>query len=137
MTDPSHIRVYRAPMRSRRDDIDPSATLARALSRAVCGFGAATDDRVHRFAAVENGSLVWARDSDGLYWLGRIDGPYRYDPDGAAVDLLHIRPCTWVPRPFTESATPAAVIATYGRGGRNFQQIHHPSVGAESQALWR
>lgn len=133
---PAELRVYRAPMRSRRDDIDPAATVARALQLGVCGFGVAPENRVQRFAAIENGALVWTRDGDSLFRLGRLDGPYRYDPQGAAVDLLHVRPCTWVPRPFTESVTPAAVVATFGRGGRNFQQIHHPAVGAESQALW-
>lgn len=136
MTDAHRVHVYRAPLRSRRDDIDPAATLARALSLGMCGFGEAPQNRVRRFAEAEDGSLVWTRDGDGLFWLGQIDGPYSYDPDGAVVDLVHIRPCTWGPRPFTEAATPAAVVATYGRGGRNFQQIHHPAVGAQSQALW-
>ncbi|WP_448420483.1 GAF domain-containing protein [Mycolicibacterium sp. XJ1819] len=133
-------------MRSRRDDIDPAASLARALDRGVVGFGDAAGPqpgaieraarRVERFADVDTGSFVWTRDGDGLYWLGRIDGPYVYDRHGESVDLVHIRACRWLARPVPESEVPAAVIATFGRGGRNFQQTHGSTVGAETQRVW-
>ena len=69
------VDVYRAPMRSRRDDIDFGATIERARSRGVCGFGgpsgAAADDRqtrrIERFREVNEGSFAWTRDPDGLY----------------------------------------------------------------------
>jgi hypothetical protein len=35
-----------------------------------------------------------------------------------------------------EPNVPAAVVATFNRGGRNFQQTHDATVGAESQRLW-
>ena len=81
---------------------------------------------------------MWTRDPDGLYWLGRIAGPYFYDADddAAAVDLMHVRECVWLPAPLLEQSVPAAVVATFRRGGRNFQQTHDPTVGAESQRLW-
>ena len=132
-------------MRSRRDDIDVGATIQRALSRGLCGFGGAkkpTDERlarrIERFRSVELGSFVWTRDPDGLYWLGRITGPYFYDTDvsAAAVDLVHVRECDWLSTPFLEPAVPAAVIATFRRGGRNFQQTHDATVGAESLRIW-
>jgi hypothetical protein len=135
--------VYRAPLRSRRDDIDVRATIERAFARGVCGFGEPVHDgrrarRVGRFAEVDDGSFVWTRDADGLYWLGRIVGPYFYDAsdDAAAVDLVHVRECDWLPKPLLEPAVPAAVVATFRRGGRNFQQTHDATVGAESQRLW-
>ena len=128
-------------MRSRRDDIDVAATIERALTLGLCGFGEPVRDsrrRVDRFADVEQGSFVWTRDPDGLYWLGRLSGPYFYDTDDAAkaVDLVHVRECDWLPKPMLEPEVPAAVIATFRRGGRNFQQTHDPSVGSESQRLW-
>lgn len=133
--------MYRAPLRSRRDDIDPQLTLDRAHSSGLCGFGGDRDPerlarRVERFAQVPDGSLVWTRDADGLYWLGRIDGPYFYDADGDGVDLVHVRPCRWQDVPIIESRTPAAVVATFGRGGRNFQQIHDADVADQSLRLW-
>ncbi|MDA4110169.1 GAF domain-containing protein [Mycolicibacterium holsaticum] len=138
MTEPA---VYRAPMRSRSDDFDAAAAVERALASGLVGFGEAGADhrlqrRVDRFADVEDGAFVWTRDTDGLYWLGRIAGPYFYDGDGATVDLVHVRPCRWLARPLTEAAVPAAVVATFGRGGRNFQQTHRPGVGTQTQRAW-
>ena len=139
------VAVYRAPMRSRRDDIDIAATIERALARGLCGLGGPkmpSDERVarriDRFRHVDDGSFVWTRDADGLYWLGRIVGPYFYDfdDDAAAVDLVHVRECRWLPEPLLEPAVPAAVLATYRRGGRNFQQTHDSTVGAETLRLW-
>jgi hypothetical protein len=138
--------VYRAPMRSRRDDVDLGATIERALSRGLCGFGGPREPsderllrRIERFRDVDDGSFVWTRDPDGLYWLGRINGRYFYDDDddAAAVDLVHVRRCGWLSTPLPEHAVPAAVVATFRRGGRNFQQTHHPTVGAESLRVWR
>lgn len=135
--------VYRAPMRSRSDDIDPQASLDRALVTGVVGFGDVgfgerSARRIERFANVENGAFVWTRDADGLYWLGRIDGPYRRDddPDAVAVDLVHVRPCRWLGEPILEPDVPPAVLATFGRGGRNFQQTHDPGVGPQTERLW-
>ena len=140
------LAVYRAPMRSRRDDVDFGATIARARARGLCGFGGPRESqaderltrRIQRFRDVDDGSFVWTRDRDGLYWLGRIHGPYFYDADGDAVagDLVHVRECRWLATSLLEQAVPAAVVATFRRGGRNFQQTHDATIGAESQSLW-
>jgi hypothetical protein len=154
------IAVYRAPMRSRRDDIDVQATIDRAKRLNLCGFGGVLKPvpsdldvaitlaerqyderyarRIARFAEVSLGSLVWTRDTDGLFWLGRIDGPWRYDgdDDAARVDLVHIRACEWLSTPLTEAEVPAAVTATFRRGGRNFQQTHDSDVGRLSEQIW-
>jgi hypothetical protein len=138
--------VYRAPMRSRSDDVDLRATIERARRLGLCGFGQLVADgdeqrlarRVSRFAEIDDGSFVWTRDVEGFYWLGRIEGPYYYDDDPAAVavDLVHVRACHWLPEPILESDAPAAVVATFGRGGRNFQQTHDAAVGPETARLW-
>lgn len=138
------VAVYRAPMRSRDDRIDVVRTIERARRLGVCGFGELGVDgerltrRIARFAEIADGALVWIRDPDGLFWLGRIEGPYRRDDTGAAtaVDLVHVRPCRWLADPFLEPQVPPAVLATYRRGGRNFQQTHDPSVGEQSLRLW-
>jgi hypothetical protein len=136
-------KVFRAPMRSRRDDVDPAATIARARRLGLVGFGETGSDersvrRVERFRDVPDDSFVWTRDTDGLYWLGRIGGDYRCDrsAEAVAVDLVHVRPCEWLPAPLTEPSVPAAVIATFGRGGRNFQQTHDSAVGRLTAQIW-
>jgi hypothetical protein len=131
-------------MWSRRDDVDFGATIERARAHGLCGFGSAGSPadrlarRIDRFRDVERGSFVWTRDPDGLYWLGRITGSYFHDTDddAAAVDLVHVRECRWLTEPLLEPEVPHAVIATFRRGGRNFQQTHDATVGAESQRLW-
>ncbi|HKV18062.1 MAG TPA: GAF domain-containing protein [Mycobacterium sp.] len=137
--------VYRAPMRSRSDDVDVAATIERARALGLCGFGerGVPGDRlarrIERFRDVDRGSFVWTRDPDGLYWLGRITGSYFHDTDedAAAVDLVHVRECRWLATPLMERDVPAAVVATFSRGGRNFQQTHDANVGAESLRIWR
>ena len=135
------VAVYRAPMRSRDDDIDWAATLERAFTLGLVGFGDVdtTDRRVQRFADVDVGSFVWTRDAAGWYRLGRIDGPYSHDgsAEALAVDLVHVRPCRWSARPIPEHRVPTAVLATFARGGRNFQRTHDPAVGDESETVWR
>lgn len=139
--------VYRAPMRSRSDEIDLGATVERARRLGLCGLGQRVRNlgererlarRIARFAEVGEGSFVWTRDADGLYWLGRIDGPYFYDDDAAAlaVDLVHVRPCRWLLEPVLESDVPTAVVATFGRGGRNFQQTHGDAVNTQTARIW-
>jgi len=154
------VGVYRAPMRSRRDDVVPDRTLSRARAVRVCGFGGVLQPapldveeaivhataqhdarlaaRIARFADIEPGSFAWTRDGDGLFWLGRLSGPWRYDTDAeaAAVDLVHVRACEWRERPVLPGEAPPAVLATFGRGGRNFQQIHHPAVLSQTRQIW-
>lgn len=137
------IGVYRAPMRSRRDDVDPYLAVERALRIGVCGMGEVTDDRsarrLERFSAVPSGAFVWTRDEDGLSHLGRLTGPRRRDesPEAVHADLVHVRDCTWLPEPVDPVRIPPAVTQTFERGGRNFQQTHHPDVEAQTAALWR
>lgn len=140
--------TYRAPMRSRRDDIAPGAAVERALRLGICGVGGrlteppadldeavravarAHDERVARrlarFADAPDGSHVWTRDAEGWHWHGVLDGPWRHDDDPAAfeVDLVHVRPCRWDDEPTAEDRVPAAVLETFARGGRNWQRIH-------------
>lgn len=157
MTEPE---AYRAPMRSRRDDVSPESSLRRGLAHGLCGFGGVLDvppadldtamrmaadrydvglaRRIARFANVPDGAFAWTRDHGGLFWLGRLHGPWFYDtdPDATAVDLVHVRQCDWQHRPVPPTEAPEAVLATFARGGRNFQRIRDDGVGAASLWIW-
>lgn len=135
-------------MRSRRDDVPTGAAVERALRLGVCGMGGRLSevpgtladalrevDREHdertarrlaRFAEAPDGAHVWTRDEDGWYWHGVLDGPWRYDAgaEAHAVDLVHVRPCHWDDEPTPHDRVPAPVLATFARGGRNWQRIH-------------
>lgn len=130
--------VYRAPMRSRRDEVPHSRTLERALRLGLCGMGEPTDEgaerRLQRLVDAPDGSFVWTRVPGGSTYVGRIHGPWRRDDDGAEVDLVHVRDCAWVE--VDPALVPAAVTQTFGRGGRNFQQIHPGDVEAQTARVW-
>ncbi|WP_084039533.1 GAF domain-containing protein [Demequina sp. NBRC 110053] len=160
MTTPA--QAFRAPMRSRRDDIaDDGAAVERALAQDLCGMGGVLTDvprtlddaidatarehddraarRLERFALAPDGALVWTRDADGELWLGALDGPWRYDSaDSAlAVDLVHVRPCRWLGEPVPPAAVPAPVHVAFARGGLNWQGIRPGRAGELSAQLWR
>lgn len=132
--------VYRAPLRSRRDDIDHGAAVEWALHRGVVGVGEATEERaerrLERFVAAPEGAFVWTRDVDGEVYLGRITGPWRRDERGAPADLVNVRDCDWSTEPVDATLVPPAVRQTFARGGRNFQQIHPGDVESQTAALW-
>ena len=152
--------VFRAPMRARDREVEPGAGAAFGLARGLVGIGdrldgvpATLEDAVaaavrrsgakagrmlRRFAELPEGSLVWTRDGDGRLWLGRIAGPWRYEDDAAAraVGLHHVRATTWQERPVGEDDAPAAVLATFARGGRNLQRIRDARAERETARLW-
>ncbi|WP_199701116.1 hypothetical protein [Jiangella rhizosphaerae] len=113
-------------------------TVAEAAAALEQTAGERAARRLERFAAVPDGAFVWTRDVDGAYLLGRLDGPYRYDasPPARAADLVHVRPCRWLAVPVDSARVPAAVVAAFGRGGRNFQRIRHASVAPATAAIW-
>jgi hypothetical protein len=130
-------------MRSRREDVEPFAAVEQALTHGLCGMGEATDERARRrldrFAQVPLDALVWTRDVDGLAYLGALGDGLRADDSLEArdVDLVHVRDCVWLPHPVAEADVPPAVRATFARGGRNFQQVHHPDVSLQSLRCWQ
>jgi hypothetical protein len=132
--------VYRAPLRSRRDDVDHVAAIDRALRLGLVGMGEACDEpaerRLDRLAAAPDGAYVWTRRPDGAVHVGRIAGSWRRDEGGASTDLVNVRDCDWVTEPVDPSLVPAAVTQTFARGGRNFQQIHPGDVEQQTAALW-
>lgn len=152
--------VYRAPMRSRDDAVAAGLAVDRALREGVCGVGGRIDGRpaslaaaleavdarhgermarrLERFSAVPDGAFVWTRDLDGLFWLGRLRGPWRYDdsPEALACDLVHVRPCEWLSGPVEERLVPGGVRHSFARGGRNWQRVHADGVSPLSAAVW-
>lgn len=134
--------VYRAPMRSRLDEVDPALAVGRALHLGLVGIGGRLDRaprdvpeavrlthetwgeraarRLERFVAVTDGSQVWTRDTDGILYVGVVAGTWSYDSSEKArqADLVHVRPCAW-----DVGEPPSAVLDAFGRGGRNVQRI--------------
>jgi hypothetical protein len=157
----SEMPIYRAPMRSRDDAVPRGVGPERALELGICGIGGRLEPapgslaealvsadaqsgirlawRIERFAKAPIGAFVWTRDVDGLTYLGRIAGPWAYDPeeDAAAADLVHVRRCEWLAEPIDQAQVPGGVRATFARGGRNWQRIHDDDAERLSAGLWR
>jgi hypothetical protein len=129
--------IFRAPMRARDLDLPPGAGADVGLAHDLVGIGDVADRAVERFASLPDGTFVWTRSSDGLFHLGRIAGPCA---DGAeetlAVGLRHVRPARWLDRPLCEDEVPAAVAATFARGGRNLQRTHDDAAERLTAELW-
>jgi hypothetical protein len=153
--------IYRAPMRAGELDVPaglgaehglrhgvvgigdalaaPPATLDDAVEAAAAAHGEKAARMLRRFAELPDGAFVWTRATDGAYHLGRVSGPWRYDdsPAARAVGIHHVRPAEWLDRPFGEDEVPAAVAATFARGGRNLQRTHGAAAEARTAELWR
>jgi hypothetical protein len=140
MSAPDDGPIYRAPMRARDRDLPPGRGADAGVDGGWVGIGPGEGEKARRiaerFAALPDGTFVWTRTSDGAYRLGRVAGPLRRD-DGSSAGLTHIRPATWLERPFGEHEAPAAVPATFARGGRNLQRIHSGAAERRTAALWR
>ncbi|WP_250443705.1 GAF domain-containing protein [Actinotalea sp. C106] len=160
MGQPEGPPVLRAPMRSRLDEVDAAAAVDRALALGLCGVGPRLSQtpgdlpeacalvaeqhdermvrRLERFAAEPSGAFVWTRSGEGLFAVGRLTGPWRYDAstDAHALDLVHVRDCAWADALLPAAQTPAAVLATFARGGRNLQRMHDGEVAAASARVY-
>lgn len=86
-----------------------------------------------------DGAFVWTRDDDGHLWLGRLNGPWRYDDSmqASVAGIHHVRATDWAARPVASLDVPADVRATFARGGRNFQRTHSAAAEAQTAALWQ
>jgi hypothetical protein len=160
MTGADPAAVYRAPMRARDRDVAPGVAAERCVEAGLVGIGdalralpASLEDAVtaaaaehgpkagallRRFTDVPDGAFVWTRESGGVYRLGRISGPWRYDDSAAARadGVCHVRPADWLEQVFDEGDTPAAVLATFARGGRNFQRTHDAPAERQTAERW-
>lgn len=147
-------------MRSRDDDVPAGIAVERALEQGLSGIGGRLDirpgslsdaivrtdaafgeraaRRLERFAAAPAQAFVWTRDAYELLWLGRISGAWHYDSSAGAwaVDLVNVRPCTWIGSPIPYDQAPPAVNTTFGRGGRNWQQIRDADASPDTQRVW-
>jgi hypothetical protein len=150
------LSAYRAPMRTLK--VDDGTAAEWAIAAGVVGLDGAVrtepeslDDalaavdlqldertarRIRRFTLAPAGSLVWTRDRSGGLHLGRLGDGQRYVRDAVArqMGLPHQRDCDWAAGPVPVELVPAAVIETFARGGRNWQQIR--ADGGASARLW-
>jgi len=71
------------------------------------------------------GDLVWNRDSSGAYWLGQINGPWRFDasPEASKWDLNNVRDCEWLTRSYRDWEVPGAVVRSFTGRASSFSRV--------------
>lgn len=159
-------RIYRVPLRSQRASeyglVDHTKQVEHCLKKRLVGLGwgvwgdsppktlAETLARVEargwtdavatirRFAAAENGSLVWSRHTDGTWLLGKLNGRFRTDYSRAAseVDVYQVRHCDWIPKRILSEEVPGDVIRRFSGRGSSFSEIHSQLAQAYSNWLF-
>lgn len=77
--------------------------------------------------------LIWARRTDGVYFLGRVIGEweYRSDPGAWNADIENVRPCDWV-EIGTVSGAPGKVVSSF-IPPRTLQRVNGDEVATYSQ----
>ncbi len=85
---------------------------------------------------VSIGDLIWTRNSQGVYYLGRIEGNWEYRESDASIhaDILNIRK-TNLFEVGLESKVPGKVISAF-RAGRTLQKIHGNTTAIYSKYLF-
>lgn len=93
---------------------------------------------LRRFAGLLHGSFVWTQTAPTTFRLGKITGPWCHDSSRASrrTGIRNVRPACWIETVFDAESAPAAVVATFGRGGRNLQAISDLDAVRSSQRLW-
>ncbi len=87
-------------------------------------------------AKMEIDDLCWSRDELGIYYLGRITGPWRYENDDEhrAADVVNVRPCKWVTVGAADKV-PGTVLRNFIRG-QTVRRIPDPTTIAASKLLY-
>lgn len=103
------------------------------------GWGKRAADTIRRIGEqAQDGDFVWTRDTYGKYWLGQINGPYRYDAsaDAFSVDIHQTRPTRWIRRPLNDLEVPGAVIRSFIGTGSSFSRIWDEGARKITPFLW-
>ena len=85
---------------------------------------------------VKENDLIWTRDTDGSYYLGRVVSPweYRATEEALQADIVNICCCELVSVDLAD-AVPGKVVASF-RAPRTIQAIDSQTVAIYSQLLW-
>lgn len=80
--------------------------------------------------------LIWTRDWNGSYFIGRITSDWYYDtsPECSAADIVNVRSCEWR-RVGTDEAVPGKIVSSF-RAPRTVQVINDPSSYEFSRVIY-
>ncbi|GEM_PF-1841597 len=81
--------------------------------------------------------LVWCRESNDIYWIGKITGEWIYHCLGAfdEFDLYQVRPCTWYCVGASDNV-PGQIKNAFAGRGATISRIHSEYALHGSMAIW-
>ena len=84
---------------------------------------------------VQEDHLIWTRDTEGIYYLARVVGPWQYVANDQAIeaDIVNVVPCQIHRLQVDE--VPGKVVACF-RPPKTIQAIRDNTIGAYSRLLW-
>jgi hypothetical protein len=163
VTDTAEMQLFRLHV---RPDGDPDAAFAYCLKHGVLGTGWGTTrwgeppsvprawpeylaqarkiwtDRqfapVRWFEAAPEGSLVWTRNPEGIYYLARFAAPWEYrdSQENRELDLNNVRPAQIVLVPGAEGGVPGAVVRAFSGRGWAFCRLWDDGARRYSEYLF-
>ena len=107
------------------------------ITAAECKYGYRAVSNVRRLKhEVEVNDLIWTRDRDGRYYLGRVISPWEYlaNEESLQADIVNLCRCEELFL-LDVDAVPGKVIACF-RPGKTFQPIRDQTVELYSRLLW-
>lgn len=120
------------------EPLNQSIDWAEYVEKATIQYGSSHEiSRVRYFHDhVKPNDLIWTRDLDGQYFLGRVLAPWRYDNTQAArdADVVNVMPCD-IRVVGPADAVPGTVIANF-RAPKAIQPIVGDPANTFSQVLW-
>jgi hypothetical protein len=84
------------------------------------------------------GSLVWTRDTAGIYYLARLTGEWEYrdSPENRGLDISNVRAAKIVAIPGAEGAVPGAVVRSFAGRGQAFRRVLDDGAAQYSEYLF-
>lgn len=123
--------------------VPDGASLDKVLAEIYAKDGwKAGGDTVRRLAKdAATGDFVWTRDSLGAYWLGQINGPWRFDASEEPTrwDLNNLRPCVWLDESFRDYEVPGAVVRSFTGRTSSFARVNPNQQGGwrVTEMIWQ
>lgn len=85
---------------------------------------------------MQEGDLCWTRDYNGTYYLGKVEGPWRYEdsPPHKRADIVNVRDCRWV-KVGASDKVPGRIVDSYP--GMTLQKVNGDTVREYSGIVYR
>lgn len=155
------VQTWRIHIRPKAGKADAPYSFGLCLDRGVLGCGWAVDvaedarlspeeylklnevehgqgqsRTVRLLMGIEEGDLIWTRSTTGIYYLGKVVGPWEYRAGREYVDadVVNVRPVRFI-EVGTEDQVPGSIVSCF-RPSRTLQRIMDETANLYSRTFW-